>query len=41
MTPALTRRALMAGLSASVAAGAAPARAVTEDAVAAIERTRG
>ena len=41
MIPALTRRALVAGLSAAVAAGAAPAEAVTEDAVAAIERRRG
>ncbi len=41
MTPALTRRALVAGVSASVAVVAAPARAVTEDAIAAIERKRG
>ncbi len=41
MIPALTRRALVAGLSAAVAVGAAPAEAVTEDAIAAIERRRG
>ncbi len=41
MTPALSRRAFVTGVSAALASDAAPADAVAEDAVAAIERRRG
>ena len=41
MTPAFPRRALVAGLSAILVAGAAPVATVTGEAIAAIERRRG